>query len=42
MCFFRNQLFTGFIDFLMGVSLAFGQNIDVAILVLYNIVNFGQ
>ena len=36
MCFLRNQLFTGFIvDFLMGVFLAFGQNIDVAKSVLY-------
>lgn len=36
------QLFTGFIvDFLMGVFLAFGQDIE-AKLVLYNIVNFGE
>lgn len=42
MCFFRNQLFTGStVDFLMGVSLAFGQDIG-AKLMLYNIVNFGQ
>lgn len=36
------QLFTGFIvDFLMGVFLAYSQDIE-AKLVLYNIVNFGQ